>query len=298
MRTVGAYLIFAAVMLRGVVVYGGDPQLALVAILLAVYGLLLLAETWILERGRSRLSQVANSELIQRRAGKWTLGLAWLPLTYMLLQSGLVVWLLLIRPLGDFFAVLFILLSLQAVFFYGRRLGFVCIAGFSLAMAGPLLAAEEGGLFGLAMTLLYSGLCFLFGSYAYQVQRAERVRNQNQRMLGKLQVAHRQLRGYATQVEDLAAEQERNRLARELHDSVTQTVFSMNLTVQSARLLLVRDKDQAARRLSGWRSWLPAPCVKSRSWFRSCAPRRLLKKGCRPLCDGWLPNGRRTMGWM
>ena len=36
----------------------------------------------------------------------------------------------------------------------------------------------------------------------------------------------------------LAAEQERSRLARELHDSVTQTVFSMNLTVQSARLLL------------------------------------------------------------
>jgi hypothetical protein len=55
MRTIGVYLIYAAVVLRGVVVYGGAPQLALVAILLAVYGLLLFAETWIPERGRSRL---------------------------------------------------------------------------------------------------------------------------------------------------------------------------------------------------------------------------------------------------
>jgi signal transduction histidine kinase len=47
----------------------------------------------------------------------------------------------------------------------------------------------------------------------------------------------------------MAAEQERGRLARELHDSVTQTVFSMNLTVQGACLLLDRDPGRVARQL-------------------------------------------------
>ena len=68
-------------------------------------------------------------------------------------------------------------------------------------------------------------------------------------MVGALQVAHGQLLAHASQKEELAAEQERNRLARELHDSVTQTVFSMNLTVQTARLLLERDAGRVAGQL-------------------------------------------------
>ena len=42
-------------------------------------------------------------------------------------------------------------------------------------------------------------------------------------------------------MKDLSVARERNRLARELHDSVTQTIFSMTLTTQSARLLLKKD---------------------------------------------------------
>ena len=56
--------------------------------------------------------------------------------------------------------------------------------------------------------------------------------------LAELQAANRQLQDYADQMANLAVEQERNRLARDLHDSVTQTIFSMNLTVQTARMLV------------------------------------------------------------
>jgi signal transduction histidine kinase len=99
------------------------------------------------------------------------------------------------------------------------------------------------------MTVLNTGYCLLFSGYAHQVQRSEAARDRNERILGELQVAHRRLEGYAGQLEGLAAERERNRLARELHDSVTQTVFSMNLTVQSAGLLLEREADRAAGQL-------------------------------------------------
>jgi signal transduction histidine kinase len=99
------------------------------------------------------------------------------------------------------------------------------------------------------MSIFAGGLCLLFGSYAHQVQKAERAHRHNQLLLDDLHVANQQLQDYATQVEGLAAEQERGRLARELHDSVTQTVFSMNLTVQSARLLLAKDPERAAAQL-------------------------------------------------
>jgi signal transduction histidine kinase len=76
---------------------------------------------------------------------------------------------------------------------------------------------------------LYSGMCFQFGGYASQVLSAEAAHNHNQQMLDDLRDAHRQLQGYADQRASLAIEYERNRLARDLHDSVTQTAFSMNL---------------------------------------------------------------------
>jgi signal transduction histidine kinase len=250
MRKAGVYLIYAAVTLRGLVRLANEPWFGLAALLLAMFGLLLaLAETRIVRRGPWRFSQAEHSGLALRHGGEPTQGEPWLPLVYLLLQSGLVVGLLFVPPIMDFFGLLFISLSMQAVFFFGWRPGLLCIALFNLAMLGPMLVDEKGWIFGLAMTMLNTGYCLLFSGYAHQVQRAETVRRHNQHILGELQVAHGQLQGYAAQVEELAAERERSRLARELHDSVTQTVFSMNLTVQSARLLLEREPDRVAGQL-------------------------------------------------
>jgi signal transduction histidine kinase len=235
--------------LRALVVFPYDPQRSQAVVLLAIYGLLLFAEPWIIRLGGGRLSEPAESEQPLSKVEARSLFSVWLPVGYLVLQTGLVVGVMRILPPEDFFANLFIPLSIQAVFFFGRRLGFMCIAFFSLAMVVPLLNSEEGTLFGLAMIFLYSGTNFLFGGYAYQVEKAEAARRRNQRTFDELQSVHRQLQGYAGQVEALAAEHERNLLARELHDSVTQTVFSMNLTVQSARLLLGKEPTRVARQL-------------------------------------------------
>ena len=50
-----------------------------------------------------------------------------------------------------------------------------------------------------------------------------------------------QLQSYSEKLERLAVARERQRLMRDLHDSVTQTIFSMTLTTQAALLLLDRD---------------------------------------------------------
>jgi signal transduction histidine kinase len=248
MRIVGVYLIYAAVVLRGVVRLPEMRHPELVVALLVLYGLLLLVETWMIESKPLRFAAAADPGSTPKAEGL-PLRPRWLPLVYLVVQSGLVIGLLLNRPVQDFYALLSMALSLQAILFLGTRAGFLYITGLTLAMAGPLAASQEGWIFGLVMVLEYGGLCFLVGGYAHQIGRAEAARGHNQRMLGELQVTYRQLQGYAAQMEDLAAEQERGRLARELHDSVTQTVFSMNLTVQSARLLLERDPGRAAGQL-------------------------------------------------
>jgi signal transduction histidine kinase len=248
MRIVGVYLMYAAVVLRG---WERLPRMrypGLVVALLVVHGLLLVVETWMIERKPLRFTAVASPGSALKVEGL-PLRLPWIPLVYLSVQSGLVIGLLLNREVQDFYALLFMPLSLQAVLFLGSRRGFLWITALTLAMAGPLAAAQEGWPFGLVMVLNYGGLCFLFGGYAHQIGQAEAARGRNLDLLDELQVAYRQLQGYAVQVEELAAEQERSRLARELHDSVTQTVFSMNLTVQSARLLLERDPDRVADQL-------------------------------------------------
>jgi signal transduction histidine kinase len=248
MRTIGVYMVYAAVVLRG---WERLPRMRypeLVVALLVAHGLLLVIETWRIERKPLRFTAVASAGSALKVEGL-PLRPPWIPLVYLFVQSGLVIGLLLNRPVQDFYALLFMPLSLQAVLFLGSRGGFLWITALTLAMAGPLAAAQEGWPFGLVMVLNYGGLCFLFGGYAHQIGQAEAARGCNLHLLDELQVAYRQLQGYAMQVEELAAEQERSRLARELHDSVTQTVFSMNLTVQSTRLLLKRDPDRVAGQL-------------------------------------------------
>lgn len=230
MRMIGVYLIFAAVVVRGLVISMDEPYLSRVSGLLTAYGLFLFAETWL----------IRYRTLFQFRSAQ---------LTYLLLQSIIAIGLLIVCSYGDVFALLFIPLSLDAVSFFGRRTGYLCITVLSLALTTALLFSEEGLSFGLTMGGFFSGLCFLFGGYASQVRKAEAARDQNQRAYNELQVVHHQLQGYADQVASLAVEHERNRLARELHDSVTQTVFSMNLTAQSTHLLLDKELSRASGQL-------------------------------------------------
>ena len=86
------------------------------------------------------------------------------------------------------------------------------------------------------MVLAGGGVNMLMGSFAHLIERTEQKRLDNQKLFRDLQEAYYQLKDSAAQAETLAVVTERHRLARELHDSLTQTLFSMNLAVQSAQL--------------------------------------------------------------
>jgi signal transduction histidine kinase len=95
---------------------------------------------------------------------------------------------------------------------------------------------------------------------------------ENRTLLTDLQAAHRDLQAYAGQVEALTAARERNRLARELHDSVSQTIFSITLTAQAARLLLDRDPARVPELLDRLESMTGSALAQLRSLIAKLHP--------------------------
>jgi len=164
--------------------------------------------------------------------GEWT---PW-SITYLALQTGIVVGLLALPGDEDFFVLLFAVLSMQAVQRFGFRWGVPWLALFAALMLIAFLADLRPAQ-AVAVSLAYSAVNILTGAYALATRRAVEARDRNKALGRELEVANAELRDSVLQLERLAVAKERNRLARDLHDSVTQTVFSMTLAGQSAILL-------------------------------------------------------------
>jgi signal transduction histidine kinase len=62
---------------------------------------------------------------------------------------------------------------------------------------------------------------------------------------GQLVSAHEQLRHYAQQIEDLAAVRERNRIARDIHDSLGHALTAQNIQLRTAVRLWQQDTQRA-----------------------------------------------------
>jgi len=66
----------------------------------------------------------------------------------------------------------------------------------------------------------------------------------------KLAAAHRRLREYALQVEDRATLQERNRIAREIHDSVGHYLTAQSIQLENTVLFMAKDTAKANAHLA------------------------------------------------
>jgi signal transduction histidine kinase len=221
MYKTGIALIYLSVAIRALVEQSTSSYFGLVAILLLTYGGLLFGEQTLkrrLDAGMGRFQQRFQA-------------------AYLIVEMCLLIGLQVVPPSNDYPVLLFIPLSLQAVLFFRQRTGFYWITVFTLVMVFLLTWDVDSVIQGLVMALLFGGICYLVGSYAHMIRKAETARRENQRTIEELRVAHHRLQSYAAQRQELAAAKERVHFARELHDSVTQTVFSMNLAAQTALVL-------------------------------------------------------------
>jgi signal transduction histidine kinase len=172
----------------------------------------------------------------------------WLMQPYFVLQSVLVLYILSLRPEFDFVVVLFLLLSYQASLFFTGWIRWTWVIILVILTGGSLIY-YLGFLEGLALAPTTMAVEIVIPAYIIVNQEIETTRVESQLLLGELQDTHVQLRSYASQVDELAAIQERNRLARELHDTVSQLIFSITLTTRSAQLLLERDPGRVQEQL-------------------------------------------------
>jgi signal transduction histidine kinase len=222
--TLFGFLVLGVAALRILLFYQGQPQLVPAFVLLAAHSLLFALEPWLSARFR------------------------WFRLLYFPLQTALVVAVTNLRPFLDASAILYIPLFLQALHAFSRRVAIAWMIFFATLLTVTLVLGM-GWATGLAFDLMIlGGIGFLV---SYDVLSAQTRADQaaSEALVAELQQAHQKLRLYAEQAEELAAARERNRLARELHDSVSQMIFGITLTSHAARLLLERDPARVPEQL-------------------------------------------------
>jgi signal transduction histidine kinase len=171
----------------------------------------------------------------------------WLMHAYFAAQSALTLALLSLNPQLDLITALFALLSYQVALVFVGTTRWVWVGILALLCPGSLLFYL--GLRGLALGLVPMAVGLVLAAYVAVVEETERARAESQALLSELEEAYRQLQAHAGQVEELAAVEERIRLARDLHDSVSQTIFSITLNTRSTQILLQREPGRVRAQL-------------------------------------------------
>lgn len=216
----GGYLIgfimIGVVSLRAMLFYQVQSNLLAVMLLIAVYALLYSLEPWLSKHFHGH------------------------KYVYFPFQTALVILLSNVRPFLDFQSLLYFPVWILVFRTFSRQTTLAWTA-FYIILLSTTLILGMGLLHGFVNLLNFLAVGAFLISYDFLYGRTQADQAESQRLLANLEVAHQRLQEQAAQAEELAAARERNRLARELHDSVSQVIFSITLTSQSTRLLLKRD---------------------------------------------------------
>ena len=169
---------------------------------------------------------------------------------YLLAQSAIICTVSLFAPNVDFWAALFCPLVVQVMQNFPQRTGFLITGSFTV-ITSVFLLLGLGPEMGLPLVLVYGVVYSLLAAFIALIREAEAAREESQKQQAELQQEVDQ----RVQVEEAlrrsdtekAITVERNRLARELHDSVTQSLYSLTLLAEAGqRMIQSEDLQQIA----------------------------------------------------
>ncbi len=163
----------------------------------------------------------------------------------LVIQCLVVFALLSLEPDFDYATSLYVVLCYQVALVFGGRTRWAWIGALEFLIAGTLVATQ-GLLEGLGFALTPMAFAVVVPGLAVASQQIEAARAESRQMVEELQETHLALKEYVAQVEELAVIEERNRLARELHDSVSQAMFGIQLATRSAQILREKDPEAVA----------------------------------------------------
>jgi signal transduction histidine kinase len=116
----------------------------------------------------------------------------------------------------------------------------VAILAWETGSAGPLRNFDS-----VTIIVIFSLLLIFMQVIARHIDRDQRSRQQMQQLLVELETSHRQLQVYAGRVAELAAAAERNRLARDIHDSLGHYLAAISIQLEKAQAYRARDPQEA-----------------------------------------------------
>lgn len=164
---------------------------------------------------------------------------------YFAAQTLLAVGLLFLQPNAFAAPILFFILSAEVMVTLATRPALLWILGF-LAITYVFAATLGGWLEGLLFTLPYAGGYLFFGTFGKALRDAQLARAESQQLLEELRTAQDQLK-------DLAVAEERNRLAREMHDSLGHRLTVAVVQMEGAQRLIPTDPERAGRMVGAMR---------------------------------------------
>lgn len=197
---------------------------------------------------------------------------------YLGVQAAVVLCMLFSHPLHDFYAMLFLCLTLTAsmwlpfgwdIFWMGAFCA-ILITGLLLGFGWPE---------GLLYTPSYLGGVVFIELYGRATRKATEARRRSDELRDRLEEANQRLRAYAEQAEESATAQERARLARDLHDAVTQTVFGMTLTAEAARIAIGQDPGKVPALLTRLQELAHDALGETRAMVDELRPRSVAEAG-------------------
>ena len=187
--------------------YHRSDEFPPIALFSGIYLVLLLAEPFFIRQKRSRIY------------------------IYMIAQIATICGLAPIISNWDYWALLVCPLVVQAMVNFESRTGYI-LTGIYIAISAFLFLIVYESAKGLPKIPVFGSAYVLLAALVAISREAVAARDESQRQQAELQFAHQQLQHYTERAEDLAVMHERNRLARELHDAVTQTLFSASLIAE------------------------------------------------------------------
>ena len=123
----------------------------------------------------------------------------------------------------------------------------VCLVSVGLVMGHAALVAGQRLAFNVGVGAALSTAFVLLFANISRIELAARTRSE--RLRDELTEAHRRLAEYSVQAAELAATRERNRLAREIHDSLGHCLTVVSVQLEAAEMVLERNPEDARARM-------------------------------------------------
>jgi signal transduction histidine kinase len=161
----------------------------------------------------------------------------------LLFQTLIVITLLQYKDSALSFAILFFILSVVTGLFFSLRSTVIWIVIFFLIVTFSLARFNPWN-YTFQYSIPYFGGFLFFGLISNAFQLFINAQEKNEKLLSELNAKNKQLEEYSAQVEYLSIIEERNRIAREMHDTIGHRLTIAAVQLEGAHRLLQENPEK------------------------------------------------------